>query len=95
MLTDAKIRSLKPSLRPYKQYDRRGLFLKVYSTGVKLAISLPAIQSAGSPTCRCTAGCCLEQTLTNRTPWRLVHLLRSLTLDLRVSSTLSFHLPRI
>jgi hypothetical protein len=29
-------------------------------------------------------------TLTNRNPWRLVHLLRSLTLDLRVSSNADF-----
>jgi hypothetical protein len=36
MLTDAKIRSLKPAGKPYKQYDQRGLFLKVSSTGAKL-----------------------------------------------------------
>ena len=36
MLTDAKIRSLKPTGTPYKQYDQRGLFLKVSATGAKL-----------------------------------------------------------
>jgi integrase len=36
MLTDAKIRSLKPASKPYKQYDQRGLFLKVSPTGAKL-----------------------------------------------------------
>ena len=36
MLTDAKIRSLKPTHKPYKKYDQRGLFLKVSSTGAKL-----------------------------------------------------------
>jgi len=36
MLTDAKIRSRKPASKPYKQYDQRGLFLKVSPMGAKL-----------------------------------------------------------
>ena len=36
MLTDLKIRSLKPTGKSYKQYDQRGLYLEVAKSGSKL-----------------------------------------------------------
>lgn len=36
MLTDLKIRSLKPKGKAYKQYDQRGLYLEVAKSGSKL-----------------------------------------------------------
>jgi integrase len=36
MLTDLKIRSLKPTGKAYKQYDQRGLYLEVAKSGSKL-----------------------------------------------------------
>jgi integrase len=35
-LTDAKLRNLKPALKPFKRYDAKGLYIEVYPTGSKL-----------------------------------------------------------